>query len=72
MLCPLKEDNFGRMPECQPDCAWALKMVNGDMKEGFTSSYRCAVAVAARALNDMDEDSAFMTMPYIEGEVDDE
>ena len=72
MRCPLKEDNFGRMPECQPDCAWALKMTLGDPREGYSSSYRCAVAVAARALNDQVEDSAFMTMPYIEGEVDDE
>lgn len=40
MRCPLKEDNFGRMPDCQPDCAW---MVNG------------ACAVAAKHVDAHDE-----------------
>ena len=40
MKCPLKEDNFGRMPECQPDCACLMVRRNTDL-------YACAFAVSA-------------------------
>jgi len=33
MRCPLKEDNFGRMPECQPDCAWLVEITSMDSYE---------------------------------------
>lgn len=61
MRCPLKEDNFGRMPECQPDCAW-LMMMND------TEQYRmCAVALIARK----QADNYWMPVNY-KNEVDDE
>lgn len=45
MKCPLKEDNFGRMADCQPDCAWLLKSVN---RAGY-----CAIAVWAARQDDL-------------------
>lgn len=75
MKCPRRFKEFdpdGSMQDCiGRDCAWALAMATteGDMRDGtfeVHESYRCSVAVIARALNDMDEDSAFMTIPYTE------
>ena len=67
MICPIKAREFpvdGQSIECSSSCAWALKMVSGDLEDGFESSYRCAVAVAARALNDQVPENAFMVIPY--------
>lgn len=51
MRCPLKEDNFGRMPECQPDCAWLVKVTKWDDFELRDIEIGCMCAVTAGAIS---------------------
>lgn len=67
MKCPMTFNDpcCDRDEECRPDCAWLLRSSWMDGEEIDTTG-RCAIAVLARAQNDLDPESIFMTMPFME------
>ena len=65
MKCPLKEDNFGRMPDCQSDCAWRMTYIPTPSGLDMPVMSSCAIAVLAQGA-----DNAYGIM--FEREVDDE